>query len=114
MLPGEAIRALVLVPRVLGAGKPSRWRAGYGAVFAVFAHRSLGEGGHGTSFIGCRCDRGTNYIAGTVIITGDGLYKWHWRSIAVQARPKPEYYLGAEFKLWATVRVRVQCYAVSV
>jgi len=26
-------------------------QAGYGALFAVFARRSLGEGGHGTSFI---------------------------------------------------------------
>jgi hypothetical protein len=38
----------------------------------------------------------------------------HWRSIAVEARPKPEYYLGAETKLRAAVRIRVHCYAVSV
>ena len=38
----------------------------------------------------------------------------HWRSIAVQARPKPEYHLGAETKLRAAVGIRVHCYTVSV
>jgi hypothetical protein len=62
---------------------------------------------HGSSFIGCRWDRGTNLIAYTVIITDEELNKLHWRSIAVQTRPKPENYPGAEVKLRAVVRVRV-------
>ena len=40
-------------------------QGGYGALFAVFARRSLGEGGHGTNFIACWCDRGTILIGAT-------------------------------------------------
>jgi hypothetical protein len=34
--------------------------------------------------------RGTNFIVGTVIITGDGLYKLHWRSIALAPYERSE------------------------
>ena len=37
-------------------------QGGYGALFAVFARRSLGEGGHGTNFIEHYACRGTSLI----------------------------------------------------
>jgi len=47
-------------------------------VFAVFARRSLGEGGHGTNFIACWRDRGTSLIGAaslspvTKLVAGTG------------------------------------------
>jgi hypothetical protein len=56
------------------AEKLSRWQDRYGVLFAVFARRSLGEGGHGTIFIACwralptvaerRWGRGTKLLSG--------------------------------------------------
>jgi hypothetical protein len=54
--PGTLARKLLRCKPAccLPAGKQGR-QGGYGALFAVSARRSLGEGGHGTNFIACRC-----------------------------------------------------------
>ena len=48
--------------RFFGSRFHSVGKGGYGALFAVFALRSLGEGGPGTSFIEHYACRGTNYL----------------------------------------------------
>jgi hypothetical protein len=74
-------------------------------LFAVFARRSLGEGGHGTKFIACRRGRGTSFISSRVFFLVDEVGKRHWRSVAVQVKSEAENCQGAEILLRAAVRV---------
>ena len=62
---------------------------------------------HGTSFIGCRRDRGTSLINHREIVSVDELGKMHWRSVVVQIVSEAENCQGAEVLLCAAVRVRV-------
>ena len=79
------------------AGKLYRWQD---RVWRAFCR-------HGTSIIGCRRGRGTSFIGGREIVPVDEFGKRHWRSVAVQVRPKVENSHGTEFLLLATARVRV-------
>ena len=62
---------------------------------------------HGTNFIECRRDRGTRLIDGREIVPVDEAGKRHWRSVAVQVRPKPENCHGTEFLWRAAAGIRV-------
>jgi hypothetical protein len=86
-------------------------------VFAVFARRSLGEGGHGTIFIGCRRalpdealrsrGRGTSLIDGRKFLPVEKVGKGHWRSVAVEVVSEAKNCQGEECLLRAAARVRV-------
>ena len=79
-------------------------------LFAIFARRSLGEGGHGANFIKYWRDRDTKFLSGRVFIPLDEFGKRHWRSVAVQFISDPEICHGTGFLLRADARIRVTDY----
>jgi len=87
----------VLVPRVLGARKLSRCKEGM-AHFLPSRYKV------------CRALRVSryNFNRSREIIPGYEVIGGHWRSVAVQTISEAVIYHGAEFKLRADARVRVQ------
>jgi hypothetical protein len=97
VLPGEAIRLLILVPRTRGQKTVPVARQ----VWRAFCC-------HGRILIAYRRGRGTSLIDGREIVPVDEVGKRHWRSVAAQIVTEPEFCHGIECLLGAAVRVRVQ------